>query len=46
MSIINHNIQRKKQASQDYKDGKIDCITLGQIINSIYYSEVDQGISY
>ena len=44
--IIKQNIQTKKQAGQDYKNGKIDLITMGQIMNSVYYSEVEQGISY
>lgn len=44
--IIEKHKKERLQASQDYKNGKIDLFTFGLIVNSITYAEEIQGISY
>ena len=44
--IIEKHKKERSQASQDFKNGKIDLFTYSQIVNSITYAEEIQGIKY
>lgn len=44
--LIENNKKERLAASQDYKNGKIDLFTYGQILNNITYAEEAQGIEY
>ncbi len=44
--IIENNKKERLQASQDFKNGIIDLVTYGHILNNITYAEEIQGIKY